>query len=408
MSGVPRDPAPMTAPADPRTRRALLALGMVAFLQLGGLQAVYGPSFAALQVRHGVGLDAVGASVGAHFFGGFVGVIASGLLLTRFGYRPLLVAASWLMASGAAAVALAPAWGVVLGGAAVIGLGYGLTAVLINFLFARAFAPRGATAVNLINGAFGVGAVLWPALVGGVTAALDARATDGLQGVTAVVFGVLALVAAALAVAVALVPGLPSVAHAGRRVWSGRPPIAAAALFAALLFMYVASEVSISAWAPTHVAGQLDAARGALAASVFWIGMTAGRFMAAVFAHRLRPRDLVLASSGAGLAGLLLAGLPGLALAGYAVAGLALGPVFPTSVVWLQQRFGERAEQVGSLVLAAGNLGPVLGAPAVGLGVAALGSPAIPAVLALVVGLLVAIVAIAWWGERRDEAAAGG
>jgi MFS transporter, FHS family, glucose/mannose:H+ symporter len=204
------------------------------------------------------------------------------------------------------------------------------------------------------------------------------------------------------------VPWLPSVAPAGARVWRGRPPAGPAALFAALLFMYVASEVSTSAWAPTHVAGQMDAARGALAASVFWIGMTAGRFFAAVFAHRLRPRDLVLASSGAGLVGLLVAGLPGLALVGYALAGLALGPVFPTSVVWLQQRFGERAEQVGSLVLAAGNLGPVIGAPAVGLGVAALGSPAIPIVLALVVGLLVAIVATAWWGERRIEAGAAG
>jgi MFS transporter, FHS family, glucose/mannose:H+ symporter len=407
MVGVPREPAP-TAQPGPRARRLLMALGMMAFLQLGGLQAAYGPSFAAFQARHGVGLDTVGASVGAHFFGGFVGVIAAGLLLIRFGYRPLLVLASLLMAFGAAAVALAPAWGMVLVGAAVIGLGYGLSVVLINFLFARAFAPRGAAAVNLINGAFGVGAVLWPALVGLVTAALVARSADGLQGVTPVVFGVSALLATGLAVAVTRVPWLPSMPPAGRRVWQGRPPVAAAALFSALLFVYVASEVSASSWSPTHVAAQSDAARGALAASLFWIGMTAGRFLAAFFAHRLRPRDLVWASSAAGLVGLLLAGLPGMALPGYVLAGLALGPVFPTSVVWLQQRFGERAEQVGSLALAAGNLGPVLGAPAVGLAVASLGAEAIPVILALVVGLLLAIVSLAWWGERRAEAAAAG
>jgi MFS transporter, FHS family, glucose/mannose:H+ symporter len=135
--------------------------------------------------------------------------------------------------------------------------------------------------------------------------------------------------------------------------------------------------------------------------------MTGGRFLAAAFANRLRPRDLVLGSTAAGLVGLLVAGLPGLALPGYAMAGLGLGPVFPTSVVWLQQRFGERAEQVGALVLAAGNLGPVLGAPAVGLLVAALGPSAIPVVLALVVGLLLAIVATAWWASdaaRRRSA----
>jgi MFS transporter, FHS family, glucose/mannose:H+ symporter len=384
-----------------------MALGLVAFLQLGALQAGYGPSFAALQARHGVGLDEVGLSVGAHFFGGFVGVIASGVLLARLGYRPLLGAAAVLMASGAATVALAPAWAAVLVGAAMIGLGYGLTAVLINFLLARAFAPRGAAAVNLINGAFGVGAVVGPALIGFATATLAARGPDGIQGVTPLVFGVAALLAAALAVGVALVPWLPTVAPAGRRAKTALP-LAATSTFAALLFVYVASEVSTSAWAPTHVAAQFDAARGALAASVFWVGMTSGRFLAAAFANLLRPRDLVLGSTVAGLVGLLVAGLPGLALPGYALAGLGLGPVFPTSVVWLQQRFGERAEQAGALVLAAGNLGPVLGAPAVGLLVAALGPAAIPVVLALVVALLLAIVAVAWWGDRRVAAAVEG
>jgi MFS transporter, FHS family, glucose/mannose:H+ symporter len=384
-----------------------MALGLVAFLQLGALQAGYGPSFAALQARHGVGLDEVGLSVGAHFFGGFVGVIVSGVLLARFGYRPLLGTAAVLMGSGAAAIALAPAWAVVLAGAGVVGLGYGLTAMLVNFLLARAYAPRGAAAVNVINGAFGVGAVVGPALIGLATATLAARGPDGIQGVTPLVFGVAALLAFALAVGVALVPWLPPVSSVTRRAKTPPPPLSATSFFAALLFVYVAAEVSTSAWAPTHVAAQFDAARGALAASVFWVGMTAGRFLAAAFANLLRPRDLVLGSALTGLAGLLVAGLPGLALAGYALAGLGLGPVFPTSVVWLQQRFGERAEQVGALVLAAGNLGPVLGAPAVGLLVAALGPSAIPVVLALVVGLLWTIVAAVWWGERRGGATVG-
>jgi MFS transporter, FHS family, glucose/mannose:H+ symporter len=408
MAGVARGGRPQAMPADPLARRALMALGLAAFLHIGALQAGYGPSFAALQARHGVGLDEVGLSVGAHFFGGFVGVLASGVLLARFGYRPLLVTAALLMASGAAAIAFAPAWAVVLVGAVSIGLGYGLTAMLINFLLARAFAPRGAAAVNVINGAFGVGAVVGPALIGLAMANQVARAPDGIEGVTLLVFGVAALLAAALAVGVMLVPWLPAVAPRGRRARKRPPPVAATSIFAALLFVYVASEVSTSSWAPTHVAAQFDPARGALAASVFWVGMTAGRFLAAAFANRLRPRDLVLGSAVAGLVGLLVAGLPGLALPGYVVAGLGLGPVFPTSVVWLQHRFGERAEQVGALVLAAGNLGPVAGAPAVGLLVAALGPSAIPVVLALVVALLLAIVAVAWWGERREVASVDG
>jgi MFS transporter, FHS family, glucose/mannose:H+ symporter len=378
-----------------------MALGMAAFLYLGGIQAAYGPSFAALQARFGVGLGEVGGSVGAHFLGGFVGVMASGLLLARFGYRPLLVAASLLVAAGAATVAFAPAWGVALLGALVIGLGYGHSVVLYNFLFARAFAPRGAAAVNLINGGFGIGAVLVPALVGWTTALRLARAPDGIASVTPLVFGAIALVGVALALAVLRAPGLPGAASGPGPRRGGRAPVAAAALFAALMFVYVAAEVGTSAWAPTHVAGQVGAARGALAASVFWIAMTVGRFGAAALAGRWRSRDLVLGAAALGTAGLLVAALPGLALVGYALAGVALGPVFPTTVVWVQQRFGARAEQVGSLVLAAGNLGPVVGAPAIGVAVAAIGTEAIPLVLAAVAGALLALVAAAWRGDRH-------
>jgi MFS transporter, FHS family, glucose/mannose:H+ symporter len=236
-------------PADPVARRALMALGLAAFLQLGGLQAAYGPAFAALQARHGVGARRGGAE-------------RRRALLRRLRRRdlvgraagPLRVPAAarggrLLMASGAAAIALAPVWAAVLVGAGVIGLGYGLTAVLINFLLARAFAPRGAAAVNVINGAFGVGAVVGPALIGLATATLAARAPDGLAGVTLLVFGVAALLAAALVVGVVLVPWWPPVAPAGRRAKTRRPPVAPTAMFAALLFVYVAIEVSTSSWA---------------------------------------------------------------------------------------------------------------------------------------------------------------
>jgi predicted MFS family arabinose efflux permease len=96
--------------------------------------------------------------------------------------------------------------------------------------------------------------------------------------------------------------------------------------------------------------------------------------------------------------------VPGLALVGYAMAGLALGPVFPTSVAWVQERFGERSEQVGPVVIAAGNMGPVLGAPAVGVVVAAAGAEAVPIVLAAVLVVLVVLVGVAWVSSRRHAA----
>jgi MFS transporter, FHS family, glucose/mannose:H+ symporter len=185
-------------------------------------------------------------------------------------------------------------------------------------------------------------------------------------------------------------------------------PIGPTLLFAAIFFVYVAAEVSTASWAPTHLSDRLGPARAALTASAFWLAMTVGRFVAAAVASRIRPGPLVVAASALGMVGLLLTQFGPLALAGYVVAGLALGPVFPTSVAWLQARFGPDTERVGPLVIASGNLGPVLGAPAIGMAVAALGVGAIPIVLGGVVAVLASLALAAVVGSSRQPSPAEG
>jgi MFS transporter, FHS family, glucose/mannose:H+ symporter len=376
-----------------------MLLGFLAFLQLGAFQAVYGPAFVAFQARHGVGVGEVGLTVSLHFLGAFVGTVISSLAVGRFGYRRLLVASPAMSGFGGIALALAPTWWVALAGAAIAGLGYGLGVVLYNFLFARAFGTRGTAAVNVINGAFGVGAVAAPALVGVLMAAFAGPGGVGIERVLTVAFGASALLALTVATMAARLPwSPPAVGVAARRGDSF--PFAAASLFAALFFVYVAVEVSTAAWAPTHLAEHVSPAVAAAAVSVFWIAMTIGRFATAAVAARFRPQDLVAVGVAVGIVGLGLAHVPALAFVGYAVAGLGLGPVFPTTVAWIQRRFGERAESVGAAVIAAGNLGPAVGAPAIGLAVAAVGAPAIPTVLAGVLVALLVLVGAAWWGSR--------
>ena len=401
-----RSPRPADAQgAPPGGKRALLALGLLVFLHLGLLLAAYGPSFAALQLRHGIGVGEVGTSVSAHFLGGFVGVLAAGMVIARLGYRRAMVASAALLALGGAGVGFAGNWTLVLLGAALVGLGYGIAVVLYNFLFARAFAPAGAAAVNLVNGAYGVGAIAMPALIGLLTAALIADDPARLAQLPPLVFGlttVLALVVVAMAWWVPWLP--PTRSGAARKASPAGSRLAGGVvLFAALMFLYVAAEVATAAWAPTHLAEPLGVARSALAVSVFWGALTAGRFLAAAFAARLRPADLILGGMVLTLVGVGLAHVPAVALGGYALVGLGLAPVFPTTVVWIDRHFGEQADRVAPWILAAGNLGPVIGAPAVGLAVAYAGPAVVPSALALVLvtlgGVVVAI--------RRGAAPAG-
>jgi fucose permease len=400
---------PRSSPgAPPGGKRALMALGLLVFLHLGLLLAAYGPSFAALQARHGVGVAEVGTSVSAHFVGGFVGVLVAGLLIARLGYRRSMVLSALLLGLGGAGVGFTGSWSLVLLGAGFVGLGYGIAVVLYNFLFARAFAPAGAAAVNLVNGAYGVGAIAMPALIGWLMGLAIARDPAAIAQVPPLVFGFTTLLAVAVMAMAAWVPWLPpvrsgpsrkpSASRAGSRLAGG------VVLFAALMFLYVAVEVATAAWAPTHLAEALGVAGSALAVSVFWGALTAGRFLAAAFASRLRPADLILGGMALTFVGVGLAHVPAVALVGYALVGLGLAPVFPTAVVWIDRHFGERADRVAPWILAAGNLGPVVGAPAVGLAVAVAGPAVVPSVLALALLALGAVVVAI---RRRGRPAIG-
>jgi len=399
---VAANPAPSDFLAPESVRRALLGLGMLAFFQLGLIQAAYGPSFSALQLRHGIGVAEVGTSVGISFFGGFFGVLASGSLLLRFGYRSLLLMATGLLTLGMATVGWAPAWGGVLAGAAVSGFGYGVVVVLYNFLYARAFAPRGAAAVNLVNAVFGIGAIVMPSVVTLISDWQVGLDPARLALVPPYAFSLVALTGGLVLIGLVRLPWFPP--KPTKRL-EGRglagTPLLAAGLLAALLLVYVAGEVNIAAWAPTHMQELVGPARAALVVSVFWFTMTLGRFGIALFGGRSDPATLVVAAATLALGGLLLTHHPPLAFVGYAIAGLGMGPIFPTTVVWLERRFGDQTVRVGPLLLAAGNLGPVVGAPAVGLVVAALGPLAVPSVLAGLVGLLLLLAAAALVDTRR-------
>jgi hypothetical protein len=238
----------------------------------------------------------------------------------------------------------------------------------------------GAAAVNLINGAFGVGAVAMPALIGLATAARRPRSRTAHRPGDRRWSSVIGRALGGCWCPDGADPGAVAAAL-GRARGRRRRPVAARAAGVPgrrrcsrrCLFMYVASEVATTSWAPTHVAAtQLGAARAALVGvGVLDRRHDAGRFLAAAFAGRVRPGDLVLGAVAIGARRHRRGACPALRLRGLRGGGRGVGDrCSRPAVVWIEQRFGERAERVAPWILAAGNLGPVLGAPAVGLAVA--------------------------------------
>ena len=365
-------------------RRPLFVVGLAAFALIGAQQALYGPAFPALQARYGIGVGDVGQIVSAHFAGGLVGVFLVVPLLRPFGYRRLVPLAAGGVALGLALVVLAPAWPAALASAVGAGLGFGMLVSLLNLAFARAFGVRSTQALAVLNATFGVGAVLGP-----VPVAIALERGGGAAALAPGFFGlaVLAVLVAAAAAVTRAWPTLPP-----PRVAGAAPVRWGVVLgFGVALAVYVALESNVAAWAPTHLALELDVGRAALATSVFWGAVTVGRLIVAALPARVAPGAFVVGAGLAAAVALGLAHVPGLGLTAYALVGLAVAPVFPATIAWLARAFPSNVERVAPVVLGAGNLGPVLGAPLVGAAVARAGADVVPSVLLVFAVVLVVL-----------------
>ena len=141
-----------------KTHAGLLFAGVATFILMGSGQSLYGPALPAFARGYGIGLGMAGLVVSAHWVGCFAGV---GVMFWR---GPLVTprVALAVMALGAAGLAAAPVWPLVLVAAAVFGAGYGLSAVMFNPRILRAFGVAGPGMMSLINACFGVGAIVAP------------------------------------------------------------------------------------------------------------------------------------------------------------------------------------------------------------------------------------------------------
>ncbi|CAM3244385.1 MFS transporter [Deinococcus saxicola] len=353
----------------------LLAAGTAAFFTLGVLQAMYGPAFTLFQDRFGISTAGVGIIASAHFVGSALAPPLVGILLIRFSLRRVVVAALLMLALGVTLVALAPTWPLAIAGALLGGFGLGGVSGGLN----AAYASIGTRAVNLVNAVFGLGSILSPLLVAGAGGNLSipfliVAALCGLTLLSARVWGFPAMREQPL-------PDAPG--RAGVQV----------AFFLVLIACYVGLEVGFGAWAGRHLQS-LGYASFAVIVAGYWGGMTVARILTGIFGARVRPERLVLACAGLTVLCGLAATQAALAPAAYILAGLALGPVFGTTLVWTTRSLPAR---LVPFLLTSGSVGGIVAPYVLGVLAARFGSDVIPLALAVLAAALVAVV----WGTLR-------
>src|ERR1700738_3052232 len=158
------------------SNRKLILAGQIAFLPTGILQTLLGPMLPILIARWALNDTQAGNLFLVQFLASLAGVQLSGLLLTRWGYRPAFLWGLLLMACGVSTLLLGSS---ALGMAAVAayGLGLGLVVPSDNLLIAEIGSGSGsdsgaasqassrASAVSLLNFFWGVGAVFCSLMV---------------------------------------------------------------------------------------------------------------------------------------------------------------------------------------------------------------------------------------------------
>ncbi|WP_407539755.1 MFS transporter [Deinococcus radiomollis] len=384
----------MTRPTPPRTtpftraELVLYALGFLAFFLFGLVQAGYGPAFPALGREYGQPVTVVGVVASLHFAGSAVGTLLLGPLLTRLSLRSSLMVAALGLLMGLLTVTFSPTWGLLLVGATLGGLAYGMLSAGFNL----AFAELGPGPSNLVNGLFGVGSVVSPILV-----TLLARGSHGPP------FLLMAVMAAGLAVGVRLLwpkpdrtgPDLskgPSSDLADRLTQTAAPEVSkrVLTLFGLCFLLYVGIEAGYGNWATTYFA-RLGAGQPELLTSFYWLALTAGRFASAALGSRFSPLQTLSFATGGAILGSAVMVLGGLRLAPYGLvlSGFCIAPIFSAQLAWFTR---SQPPRLAPYMLTLGSVGGAVLPALTGLALPRLGVISVPLAPMLIAALLMVCV----------------
>jgi fucose permease len=373
-------------------------LPYAAFVLTGIVTTLLGPLLPILVTWWTLDDARAGLLFSAQFSGSMFGSVLSSAGMTRIGFRQTMAAGAALMALGVGALGASDR---VAGTAAIgaYGVGLGLIIPATNVYIARAYPAAAASALSLVNLAWGLGAVGAPAIV-----ALVQRT----NGVRAFLFGL----AAALAIMAGSIARLREPARpdegVDRRDDPGRVPSATRYLvralpFGVLLFLYVGTETSVAGWVALY-ARRLDLVRASLALatpSLFWAALLAGRALAPIVLRRVGEPAWLTASLVAATAGVALLAVSRSAavlVAAVSLAGLGLAAGFPLIFALFTRELGRDAARAAGAVFVLASLGGAALPPLVGVVSEASGS--------LAAGLLVplagclAIQAMRAWRAR--------
>ncbi len=339
-----------------RNHFLLLPLIHVGFVFIGAVTTLLGVVLPALSGRLNLNDAASGTLFTVQFAGSLLGTLVSGFLWKRFGFLTVLFVGLIAMTVGV----LGLGWLDWRGAALCVflnGVGIGLTIPTSNLLVAALNPHRQAAALNILNFAWGAGALLSPTFFGLLGTQQDIRVPIGFLSVSLllIAFCFLLFSFAPLLLANSEVTALPSKPP---QIWRSSFAI----VTAILLFFYVGTESSLGGWISAY-ALRLEAAEMTLWTPVpfaFWTSFLLGRLFAPLALQRVNASRYVLIClliAALGMFLLLATAYINFVTLGVIFVGFGLAPIFPTVLAEFTGRFGEEGARAANWLFVGSTFG---------------------------------------------------
>lgn len=354
----------------------LLAIIYIAFISLGLPDSLVGAGWPVMHQDLGVPIAFAGIITMIIASGTILSSLASERVTRRFGVGAVTAVSVGMTAAALVGFSVSDSFWMLCLWAIPYGLGAGAVDAALNNYVALHYAARH---MNWLHACWGLGASISPFIMSfAITGGL------GWSGAYLVVGVIQAILTLGLLIGIPLWKKVTPIGddHSADEP-SGRGaahvPLAQALrirgvwLILTAFFAYCALESTAILWASSYLVTDrgVDAATAAAFASLFLLGITAGRFLAGFVADRIGDRWMIRGGFLTVGLGVLLLAMPVettvLALAGLVIAGLGCAPIYPAIIHSTPVNFGRRNSQaIIGVQMAAAYTGSTLAPPLFG------------------------------------------
>jgi len=353
----------------------LLLIIYLAFISLGLPDSLLGSAWPAMRPDLDAPLGTAGLLSMTVAVGTILSSLASGAVARRFGTGRVTLVSCFLTATALFGYAYAPsiAWLILF--AIPLGLGAGSVDATLNHFVAAHYKAHH---MSWLHCFWGVGATTGPMIMAAFLSGNGSwrhgyLTVAGIQS-TLVILLLLTLplwkrpgAGEGVATGSAKPAAAPSHGEGGRNSTKGVPYALASFLF------YCGVEATVGLWGSSYLVNVkgLLAEDAAQWVSLYYAGITIGRFVTGFITFKVSNRLLIRGGQITALAGTILLLLPlptGFSLVGLLVTGLGLAPIFPCMLHETPVRFGEaHAQRIMGYQMAVAYTGTTLMPPLLGM-----------------------------------------